>query len=137
MYQAVRFENVDELRDCNQAFDDNVLNLSIDVQNRYKDVISKYRAPDEVVLYDKSKNRSEENLPTRAGLLQPAESSIEIPYINASLIEYKNMRYIATQHPMDNTIIDFWKMILAEQPALILMLNGYEFRKEQQLDVRI
>jgi protein tyrosine phosphatase len=106
------------------------LSLAYDVEKRYTNVISKYTTPtDQLAEIDRSKNRSEDNLPTRSGLLTT------IPYINASLIEYNNMRYIATQHPMENTIIDFWKMILLEQPSLILMLNGYEYKREQLREV--
>jgi protein tyrosine phosphatase len=71
-------------------------------------------------------------LPTQQGLLKlpPVLSVLNIPYINASLIQENGMSYIATQHPLSNTIVDFWKMILIEKPSVILMLNGFEYLQE-------
>jgi len=43
-------------------------------------------------------------------------------YINANYI-LKN-RYIATQQPNDNTILDFWRMVIETKSKLIVNLNG-------------
>lgn len=78
---------------------------------------------------DETKNRSSENHPTASGFL-PLKG---VPYLNASLIEHNGTTYIATQHPLQDSIVDFWKMILIEKPSVILMLNGYEFFKEKEM----
>lgn len=52
---------------------------------------------------------------------------VGVPYINASAIPAlapSPLSYIATQHPMSNTVGDFWRMVLAVQPVAIVMLNG-------------
>jgi protein tyrosine phosphatase len=42
-------------------------------------------------------------------------------YINANWIFN---RYIATQHPSQNTVSDFWRMILEKKVSMIVNLNG-------------
>lgn len=37
--------------------------------------------------------------------------------------------YVATQHPMPSTVEDFWRMVLVERPACIVMLNGFDYSK--------
>lgn len=65
------------------------------------------------------RNRTTENYPTDEGLLPSPEGE----FINASIIDTKDRQYIATQHPLPSTTGDFWKMVLAEKPCAIIMLN--------------
>jgi len=48
-------------------------------------------------------------------------------YINASFLKYKNSsnKYIVTQGPLENTINDFWSMILENNINIILMLTDF------------
>jgi len=55
------------------------------------------------------------------------EAPLKVDYINASYIEDLPNSYIATQHPVDDSIWDFWKMVLYYKPNAILMLNGSEY----------
>lgn len=67
--------------------------------------------------------RSQENFPTDEGLLKTKDGR----FFNASTIEGKDRTYIATQHPLPSTVLDFWKMVLAEKPDIVVMLNKYEY----------
>jgi len=42
--------------------------------------------------------------------------------------------YIATQHPLPGTVGHFWRMVLAERPCCVVMLNGYDGHKVEKLD---
>eukprot|EP00656_Telonema_subtile_P054620 TRINITY_DN8207_c0_g1_i1.p1 TRINITY_DN8207_c0_g1~~TRINITY_DN8207_c0_g1_i1.p1 ORF type:complete len:288 (-),score=99.64 TRINITY_DN8207_c0_g1_i1:142-1005(-) len=42
------------------------------------------------------------------------------------------MTWIATQHPTEATVGDFWKMVLHEKPCAVLMLNKLEHDKESE-----
>lgn len=46
-------------------------------------------------------------------------------YINANYITLGNRHYIATQGPKDNTIEDFWDMIIQERSNVICMVTGF------------
>ena len=70
-------------------------------------------------MIEEDRNRTKENYPTDEGLLRTADGR----FINASTIEGKERTYIATQHPLPSTVLDFWKMVLAEKPAAVIMLN--------------
>lgn len=69
------------------------------------------------------RNRTSENYPTDEGLLRTKDGR----FINASTIEGKDRTYIATQHPLPSTVLDFWKMVLAEKPAAVIMLNKDDY----------
>lgn len=69
------------------------------------------------------RSRSLENFPTDEGLLKTKDGR----FFNASTIEGKDRTYIATQHPLPSTVLDFWKMVLAEKPDVVIMLNKYEY----------
>lgn len=68
-------------------------------------------------------SRTKDNYPTDEGLLKTQDGK----FFNASTIEGKDRTYIATQHPLPSTVADFWKMVLAEKPAAVVMLNKYEY----------
>mmetsp|Transcript_80375 Transcript_80375/g.236479 ORF Transcript_80375/g.236479 Transcript_80375/m.236479 type:complete len:404 (-) Transcript_80375:18-1229(-) len=54
-------------------------------------------------------------------------SAMGVPYINAAVVPGlapSTLSYIATQHPLPNTIGDFWRMVLLLRPAAIVMLNA-------------
>ncbi|XP_031339313.1 tyrosine-protein phosphatase 10D-like isoform X2 [Photinus pyralis] len=48
-------------------------------------------------------------------------------YINASYIQgfTGNVEYIATQGPLEQTVIDFWKMVIQENVSLIVMVAQF------------
>jgi len=69
------------------------------------------------------RSRTNENYPTDEGLLPFPDGE----FINASIIEGRDRQYIATQHPLPSTTLDFWKMVLVEKPCAIIMLNKYDF----------
>eukprot|EP00931_Biecheleriopsis_adriatica_P123357 TRINITY_DN9838_c0_g1_i3.p1 TRINITY_DN9838_c0_g1~~TRINITY_DN9838_c0_g1_i3.p1 ORF type:complete len:379 (-),score=67.31 TRINITY_DN9838_c0_g1_i3:46-1182(-) len=50
-----------------------------------------------------------------------------VPYINAALVPglKPGLSYLATQHPLPQTVGHFWRMVLHMQPAAIVMLNGH------------
>uniref|UniRef100_A0A0K0EQF7 Tyrosine-protein phosphatase domain-containing protein n=1 Tax=Strongyloides stercoralis TaxID=6248 RepID=A0A0K0EQF7_STRER len=52
------------------------------------------------------------------------EEGIEDNYVNASYINTLDgkKRYICSQAPLDNTVVDFWKMIIQENVEVIVML---------------
>merc|ERR1719336_2705868 len=53
--------------------------------------------------------------------------AVGVEYINAALVSGippSQVSYVVTQHPLQTSISDFWKMVVAVQPAAILMLNG-------------
>lgn len=63
-----------------------------------------------------------------------SESSIS-NYINASKIhddDPRQVAYIATQAPLQNTVIDYWKMVWEQGIALIVNLCDYEDEKSQK-----
>ncbi|XP_023682496.1 tyrosine-protein phosphatase non-receptor type 18 [Paramormyrops kingsleyae] len=71
-------------------------------KNRYRDILP----------YDQSRV-----------LLNLLKEEFESDYINASLIQgaTKNRLYIATQGPLSNTVIDFWRMIWQYEVKVIIM----------------
>jgi protein tyrosine phosphatase len=77
--------------------------------------------PEEEIL---EKNRYVDILPindTRV-TLQPDNGYINANYING-LSEWTMRKFIATQAPIDNTIIDFWKMVSQQNITFIVMLT--------------
>jgi len=54
-------------------------------------------------------------------------SALGVEYVNAAQVPGLSpspLSYVVTQHPLPNTLVDFWLMVLAVQPVAILMLNG-------------
>jgi len=50
---------------------------------------------------------------------------LSIPsYINASPMEFNSRRYIAAQGPRDNTLAEFWHMVLAEKATLVISVTN-------------
>jgi protein tyrosine phosphatase len=47
----------------------------------------------------------------------------EQDYINASHVESYGVEYIVTQGPMENTVVDFYRMVMQSDTALIVMLT--------------
>ncbi|XP_073837740.1 protein tyrosine phosphatase 69D [Musca autumnalis] len=74
-----------------------------------------------------AKNRSELVLPYDRNrvILSPLPHKENSTYINASFIEgYDNSEnFIITQDPMENTIEDFWRMVLEQSITTIVMLS--------------
>ncbi|XP_059225629.1 tyrosine-protein phosphatase 69D isoform X2 [Stomoxys calcitrans] len=74
-----------------------------------------------------AKNRSEHIIPYDRNrvILSPLPHKENSTYINASFIEgYDNSEnFIITQDPMDNTIEDFWRMVLEQSITTIVMLS--------------
>lgn len=52
-------------------------------------------------------------------------SSNHSSYINAVIVEgFKNLnKYIVTQQPLPNTVIDFWRMVIETEVKVIISLN--------------
>lgn len=64
-------------------------------------------------------------------------TDIGTDYINANYVNMKIPndcinRYIATQGPMENTVLDFWRMIQQENSTLIIMLTTILERGRQK-----
>jgi len=79
---------------------------------------------------NKQRNRYGNVLPadrTRVKL-KPIESEPETHYINADWIEGSDMnqrrKYIACQGPLDNTIIDMWRMVWQTNASVIMMFTN-------------
>lgn len=54
-------------------------------------------------------------------------TAMGVPYINAALVPGLSpspLSYVATQHPLPNTVGDFWRMVLLVRPTAIVMLNA-------------
>ncbi|XP_018597251.1 receptor-type tyrosine-protein phosphatase mu isoform X2 [Scleropages formosus] len=75
------------------------------MKNRYGNIIA----------YDHSRVR-----------LQPLEGEQGSDYINANYIDgyHRPNHYIATQGPMQETVIDFWRMVWQENTATIVMVTN-------------
>lgn len=73
------------------------------------------------------KNRLINILPyeNRRVCLQPIRNQDGSDYINASFIDgYRSQKsYIATQGPLANTIIDFWRMLWQHNSSIVVMLS--------------
>ncbi|XP_030375463.1 tyrosine-protein phosphatase 69D [Scaptodrosophila lebanonensis] len=74
-----------------------------------------------------SKNRSQEIIPYDRNrvILSPAPMKENSTYINASFIEgYDNTEtFIITQDPLENTIVDFWRMISEQSVSTLIMIS--------------
>jgi len=127
--QPLEFANLHELRDFMATVERDTLNLKYDFDNHYTSYIARQNFSSGEYRGNPAKDRSSENLPTAQGLLNMSslEEPLRVDYINASVIDDSPQLYVATQHPLENSILDFWKMILAVKPSVILMLDGLEY----------
>jgi protein tyrosine phosphatase len=86
---------------------------------------------------NKTKNRSEDHLPydtSRVTLFEAEQSPVPCSdYINASMVEgYGNRKYIASQSPLQNTVVDFWRMITEQScNTVVCMTRGEEGSAQQ------
>ncbi|XP_057299165.1 receptor-type tyrosine-protein phosphatase delta-like [Hydractinia symbiolongicarpus] len=85
---------------------------------------------------NKQKNRFLNILPydkNRVKLL-PIAGSRQSDYINASIIDgfQQKNAFIATQAPIENTVNDFWRMILEQNVHIIVMLTKLEERGQEK-----
>jgi len=127
--EPMEFSSIDEMKEFVDAVDSNTLNLQYDFVNHYSTFIARQNFNNGEYNGDPTKDRSTENLPTVEGMInmQTLENHLRVDYINASIINDPPCFYVATQHPLENSILDFWKMILVVRPAVILMLDGLEY----------
>eukprot|EP01119_Soliformovum_irregulare_P018289 TRINITY_DN5580_c0_g1_i1.p1 TRINITY_DN5580_c0_g1~~TRINITY_DN5580_c0_g1_i1.p1 ORF type:complete len:394 (+),score=72.89 TRINITY_DN5580_c0_g1_i1:167-1348(+) len=134
MNQTITFNSISEVREFVRLYDENLLNIRHEIDRHFNEFLApqNFRSCDPSI--DMTKNRSSDNLPTLEGLLhqENVDQKLSIPYINAAIMEHHGVSYITTQHPLMTSLVDFWKMILHEKPAIILMLNGYEYNEEQK-----
>nr|XP_047146064.1 uncharacterized protein LOC101241774 isoform X1 [Hydra vulgaris] len=74
------------------------------------------------------KNRYANVLPYDHSLVKLVSdfTNYENTYINANYIHSysKKVTYIATQAPINETIVDFWRMVLHEKPKAVVMLTN-------------
>jgi protein tyrosine phosphatase len=123
--EPLSFSDSEELRTLLDMYDSSSLNpLQFHLDSRFKNCLP---LPDANQCNTACKytemNRTTDNYPTDEGLLKSDGKS----YFNASVIEGRDRVYIATQHPLPSTMLDFWKMVLAEKPCIIVMLNKYDY----------
>lgn len=74
------------------------------------------------------KNRYLDIIPvesTMVSLGSPEEARTAASYINANFVSlWTDMRYIASQGPLPNTLVDFWRMVWMQNVHLIVMLTN-------------
>ncbi|XP_071799332.1 tyrosine-protein phosphatase Lar-like isoform X2 [Asterias amurensis] len=85
-----------------------------------------------------TKNRYHDCIPLdkcRPYLMSPGEDDNSTNYINASFIDgYKKKDgFLATQSPLPNTVVDFWRMIYDYNARVIVMLNDIEGSEDETL----
>nr|XP_026695149.1 receptor-type tyrosine-protein phosphatase epsilon-like isoform X1 [Ciona intestinalis] len=74
---------------------------------------------------NKQKNRNKLILPYNNNRVKlETRSDNRSDYINASYIESDTHKYIATQAPMKNTVVDFWAMVWEQRCPTIVMLTN-------------
>ncbi|TKR82355.1 hypothetical protein L596_016094 [Steinernema carpocapsae] len=73
---------------------------------------------------NKPKNRYNDILCLDNSRVKIKDQSEDNEYIHANYVStaFSNHRFICTQGPMDNTILDFWRMTIQEDTEVILML---------------
>ncbi|CAH1637161.1 unnamed protein product [Spodoptera littoralis] len=127
----------------NPAYDDEVTshpmqyaalaNFAMDIESmtaEFSEIPSVTVRPDEVPPGCEDKNRYSNVLPlpeTRVPLKRLGNDPTT-EYINANFVTGPgNIRnyYIATQAPLSNTVVDFWRMIWEQNSRLIVMLTEY------------
>ena len=79
---------------------------------------------------NKAKNRFLNILPFDKNRIRlvPIAGSRQSDYINASIIDgfQQKHAFIATQAPLENTVVDFWRMVLEQNVQIIVMLTKIE-----------
>lgn len=79
---------------------------------------------------NKAKNRFLNILPYDKNRirLQPMPGVRNSDFINASIIDgfQQKHAFIATQAPLENTVVDFWRMVLEQNVKIIVMLTKIE-----------
>jgi len=123
--QPLSFKDTEELNLLLDIYDANAVHpVQYHFDNRFKERLA---LPDpkqcNIAQQHSKRNRTEENYPTDEGLLKTPGSD----FINASIIEGRDRQYIATQHPLPSTMLDFWKMVLVEKPCAVIMLNKFDY----------
>jgi protein tyrosine phosphatase len=80
---------------------------------------------------NRAKNRDYHRLPLDYCRVSIKENGDD--YINASpILGYtRDMAYIITQHPLETTCEDFWKMVLSQKVNCIAMIGSIKDEKEQ------
>ncbi|KAK5643580.1 hypothetical protein RI129_007425 [Pyrocoelia pectoralis] len=81
-----------------------------------------------LLVQNKKKNRYTNVIPyDHSRVILNDTDEFTTDYINASYIKgfTGNVEYIATQGPLENTAIDFWKMIIQENVSLIVMVAQF------------
>ncbi|XP_064386419.1 uncharacterized protein LOC135334961 isoform X2 [Halichondria panicea] len=58
----------------------------------------------------------------------PGQEDCQSDYINACYVDgfVKRKKFIASQGPLPNTLVDFWRMMWQEKPPIIVMLTNLE-----------
>ena len=72
------------------------------------------------------KNRYSDVIPYDYNIIGTTGTGPSGPYVNASYVNGLDQpkKFIAAMGPMDNTVFDFWKMIIDEQICIIVMLTN-------------
>lgn len=63
-----------------------------------------------------------------SNVFAPDETLVKLKkceYINANYVDVGNKKVIASQGPIENTISDFWNMIMEEKSPLVIMLTNF------------
>lgn len=85
-------------------------------------IIKQYIGSEQI---NKNKNRYSDVLPYKYNCVKLNNEG----YINASLIQIDDLKYVVTQGPMNVTIADFWQMIQFNKlPYIINLTNAFEKR---------
>ncbi|XP_041347840.1 tyrosine-protein phosphatase 99A-like isoform X2 [Gigantopelta aegis] len=101
------------------------------LEKQYKLVTSHVPSEDELAQAEKSvnesKNRNTEILPVSSKrVILPAKPGIEgSDYINATYLQgfNKSNEFIVTQHPLESTTEDFWRMVWDRNSPVIIVLS--------------
>lgn len=72
-----------------------------------------------------AKNRYRDVVPFDYNRVRPGGAS-PLYYINASYVEHRGHKWIASQGPLKNTIVDFWEMGVRQPSSTIVMLCSTE-----------
>ncbi|KAL5015070.1 hypothetical protein ScPMuIL_009340 [Solemya velum] len=86
--------------------------------------------------FNKSKNRNPDLLPVSVKrVILPAKPGIDgSDYINATYLQgyYKTNEFIVTQHPTEETIEDFWRMVWDQNSSAIMLLSHVDNEEYKQ-----
>ncbi|XP_048833708.1 receptor-type tyrosine-protein phosphatase C-like isoform X4 [Brienomyrus brachyistius] len=91
-------------------------------------VFSKFPIKEAMEPSNQNKNRYGDILPYDHNRVQLSSSADGSDYINASFIDGYNepKKYIATQEPKNETMVDFWRMVWEQQSSIIVMVTRCE-----------